>query len=168
MNPTARSVEPRDETDNNHSSFDNPLSPAYTQPSPLSHHSSASYSSSSHHFADNSADLENIDCSLAKLENLDFSPTKPENPDFSPVAKNDDLSLSFGSSSKHLSCSESQDTLHSCTNSITESDVNANFQGVAESKEAVEEEDHREDCDSDVFDSESSSSGYVLFIEFKI
>lgn len=49
--------------------------------------------------------------------------------------KNEELSESsshYGNSSKHLSYSESQDTLHSCTNSITESDLNANVLDASE------------------------------------
>ncbi|KAG8195703.1 hypothetical protein JTE90_002966 [Oedothorax gibbosus] len=110
-NPTARSTEPKDDTD--------------------------SHNSSNSHFLDS-----------AEIGNLDYSPTDPPM-DFD-TAKND-LSASFESSSKHLSCSESQDTLHSCTNSITESDVNANFCN------ATKDVENKEDCDSDIFDSESST-----------
>ena len=49
--------------------------------------------------------------------------------------KTEELSESsshYGNSSKHLSYSESQDTLHSCTNSITESDLNANVLDTSE------------------------------------
>ncbi|XP_054707723.1 PAS domain-containing serine/threonine-protein kinase-like [Uloborus diversus] len=53
-------------------------------------------------------------------------------------SRNEELSESSslcGTSSKHLSISESQDTLHSCANSITESDMNANILELSENED---------------------------------
>lgn len=62
------------------------------------------------------------------------------------TSKNEELSESsshYGNSSKHLSYSESQDTLHSCTNSITESDLNANVLEPSDCEEYPKKSEER-------------------------
>ncbi|XP_035218513.1 PAS domain-containing serine/threonine-protein kinase-like isoform X2 [Stegodyphus dumicola] len=93
-------------------------------------------------------------------------------------ARNEELSESsqYENSSKHLSYSESQDTLHSCTDSITESDVNANVlelseyeecpKSVSASKIPREKLDKEcDDCASYFSDSSDSEESYSSLAE---
>lgn len=62
--------------------------------------------------------------------------TKMADGDCPKVEELSESSSHYGNSSKQLSYSESQDTLHSCTNSITESDLNANMLEPSECDES--------------------------------
>lgn len=94
----------------------------------------------------------------------DSSPVSPppvEKPIDNTSSLNDELSASSSRRSRHLSYSESQDTLHSGTNSITGSDINANFYGPSEGK--VSFDTHNDSlsehsyCSSDASSSEHES-----------
>ncbi|CAL1278241.1 unnamed protein product, partial [Larinioides sclopetarius] len=79
---------------------------------------------------------QQYDCNCS--DSSAVSPPPIEKPIDNTNSLNDELSASSSRRSRHLSYSESQDTLHSGTNSITGSDINANFYGPGEGKISCE------------------------------
>ncbi|GFS51752.1 hypothetical protein NPIL_417251 [Nephila pilipes] len=106
------------------------------------------------------------------LKSSACTPPLVEKPSEDTNSSEHELSASSLQHSRHLSYSESQDTLHSGTNSITGSDINANFYGSGDGRlsfEAVnntpsecsynpsEDSSHEPDSSSESGDEEESS-----------
>ncbi|KAF8767118.1 PAS domain-containing serine/threonine-protein like [Argiope bruennichi] len=90
------------------------------------------------------------------LDSSAVSPHSLEKPIENSNSFNDELSASSSRRSRHLSYSESQDTLHSGTNSITGSDINANFYGPSDGK--VSFETHNDTFSEHSYSSSEASS----------
>ncbi|GIY35889.1 hypothetical protein CDAR_44721 [Caerostris darwini] len=116
-------------------------------------------STSSSHFSEQHSP-KNHSSQQLDSSHLDTSPPSPSSEE-KPLDDSNSLKNEFSASSSYhsrqLSCSESQDTLHSGTNSITGSDINANFYGTNESKVSLRTEN--ENPSEYSYDSSEESSG---------